>query len=148
MLSGYFAKLDMRNDLVVLDASIVVKWFHEESDTPLAQSFQERMLAGEIRVSVPPLLFYEVANVLTLKAPSEINAVEEALSSLQTMPFQVVEVMPGILIDGVRLAHQFRISVYDALYVALALFLKGVVITADKKLKEKVNLPCIRLLSE
>lgn len=138
----------MENNLIVLDASVVVKWFHEEPDSREAELLQESIAKGELRVVVPPLLFYEVANALTFKAGSAVEQVLAAHKILTSLPFQVVEVIYTILEDAIRIADHHHISVYDAIYVALAISVEASLVTADEKLAKLVGTPTIQLLSE
>lgn len=138
----------MPADLIVVDASVAVKWFHEEEDTDIAEKLQEQIARGEIRAIVPPLLFYEVANVLTLKAGSEIEQIVEAHKVLENLPFQVVEVIHTVLEEAIRIAHQNHLSVYDSIYVALAILSGATLITADRKLAETFNSPIVQLLDQ
>lgn len=137
----------MPANLIVLDASVVVKWFHEEEDTAQAERLQEQIARGEIRAIVPPLLFYEVANVLTLKAGSEIEEAIAAHHVLENLPFQVQEVIHTVLEEAIRIAHQNHLSVYDAIYVALAIWSGATLVTADEKLAEAIGSPTVQLLS-
>jgi predicted nucleic acid-binding protein len=131
----------MPDNLIVVDASVVIKWFHEEEGTKAAEKLQQQIAKGELRAIVPPLLFYEVANVLTVKADSEIEQVVETLKVLENLPFQVVEVSPMVLEEAIRLAHQNHISVYDAIYVALAILSEARLVTADVKLMKAIGSP-------
>ena len=136
----------MPANLIVLDASVVVKWFHEEADTKQAEKLQGQIARGEIVAIVPLLLFYEVANVLTLKAGSEIEEVIAAHHVLENLPFQVVEAIDTVLEEAIRLAYQHRLSVYDAIYLALAILSGATLITADEKLAGTIGSPTVRLL--
>lgn len=53
----------------------------------------------------------------------------------------------GLLEDSVRIAREYHISLYDAVYVALAISFEAPLITADKKLAQLVGLPTVQLLS-
>ena len=53
--------------MIILDASVVVKWFSEEEYTEKALEIRERIMRGEERVVVPDLLLYEQANALKYK---------------------------------------------------------------------------------
>lgn len=134
-------------DNLVVDASVVVKWFHEELDTRLAEKFQESIARGKTRAIVPVLLFYEVANVLTLKAGSQINEIIAANQVLRSLPFQVVPAIDGLLDGAIEIAHQHKISVYDAIYLAVANAHDIILVTADEKLAETTKLSNIKLLS-
>lgn len=48
----------------VVDASVVVKWFVDESDSPAARNLLQAHAAGTDSLVAPDLLVYEVANVL------------------------------------------------------------------------------------
>ncbi len=138
----------MPANLIVLDASVAVKWFHEEKDTDRAEKLQEQIARGEVRALVPPLLFYEVANVLTVKSGSDIEQVINAHQVLENLPFQVVEVIHTVLEEAIRIAYQNRISVYDAIYVALAILSGATLVTADEKLSKIIGSPTVDLLSQ
>lgn len=71
------------NKTVVLDASVVIKWYHEEEDTEIAEAIERRIKDGELRAIAPSLLFYEVANGLLFKPNSEPDAVIATLRQLR-----------------------------------------------------------------
>ena len=50
----------------VLDTSVVLKWFSEfgKSDLHRALQLREGLLNGSVLLTVPELLFYEIANAL------------------------------------------------------------------------------------
>jgi len=50
--------------MIILDASVIVKWFSEEEYTDKALEIRERIRMEEERVIVPDLLLYELANAL------------------------------------------------------------------------------------
>lgn len=138
----------MRHDEIVLDASIAVKWFHEEDDTLQAEQLEERIARGEIRAVVPPLFFYEVANALTLKAGFDIQDVVEALRVLDALPLQVVDIPQTLLEDAVLIAREYHLSVYDAIYVALAIATDAPLVTTDRKLAAQMSVPIVTLLGD
>lgn len=137
----------MQNNLIVLDASVAVKWFHEEPDTADAEMIQRHIIGGEVRALVPPLLFYEVVNALVFKAGAEVDGIIAAKRVLEQMPFQIVNT-ESMLEDAIRIAHQYHISVYDAIYAALAAFSGALLVTADKKLTNALASPHACLLSD
>lgn len=56
----------VNEERLILDASVVVKWFHEEAGTVEAIILQNQVNEGRIRVDVPDLIFYEVTSALVL----------------------------------------------------------------------------------
>jgi predicted nucleic acid-binding protein len=50
----------MEKETLVLDASVIVKWFCEEEYTDIALRLRDRFFVGELTIVVPELMFYEV----------------------------------------------------------------------------------------
>ncbi|MHC1594313.1 MAG: type II toxin-antitoxin system VapC family toxin [Methanotrichaceae archaeon] len=125
--------------MIVLDTSVVVKWFSEEEFTDKALEIRERIRMGEKRVIVPDLLLYELANALKYNPSFDANDVSDALTSIFDMDVNIVTPMRGIIDVAVTLAFEYDITIYDAFYVALAKDLELAFITADKRLYERVS---------
>lgn len=49
---------------MIVDTSVVVKWFYEEAETPAALRLFDRITNNELRAVIPDLLFYESTNNL------------------------------------------------------------------------------------
>jgi len=61
-LSG---KLEMHdNDRLVIDASVAIKWLHEEDKTNQALNILDKINHTAITATVPDLIIYEVSNAL------------------------------------------------------------------------------------
>jgi predicted nucleic acid-binding protein len=125
--------------MIILDASIVVKWFSEEEYTEKALAIRERIRMGEERVIVPDLLLYELANALKYNPSFDANDVSDALTSIFDMDLEIVTPIPEIINLAVALAFDYNITVYDAFYIALAKDLELTFITADRRLCERVR---------
>lgn len=125
--------------MIILDASVVVKWFSEEEYTEKALEIRERIRMGEERVVVPDLLLYELANALKYNPSFDANDVSDALTSIFDMDLEIVTPIPEIINLAVALAFEYNITVYDAFYIALAKDLELTFITADRRLCERVR---------
>ena len=125
--------------MIVLDASVVLKWFQEERDSEKALAFEERHARGEETVAAPDLLFYEIANVFRNQKGIRVEAIETALEVLSRLEIQTFTFSPVDLKEVVRFAAMHDISVYDALYVILARRLGCRFVTADKRLYTKLR---------
>lgn len=135
--------------MIVLDASVVLKWFLEEDDTEKALMIRWRLLRNLIEISVPDLLLSEVVNVLRYNPNYDSESTKEAVNSIIDLKIDIVIPSVQLYELAIDLAYKYDISVYDALYIALARDLDFELITADKKLFEKVKeLTFIKLLSE
>ncbi len=52
---------------VVVDSSVVIKWFLPEDDSTIAQTIEAQLEKGEVILLAPELLLAEVANILWKK---------------------------------------------------------------------------------
>jgi len=115
----------------VVDASVVIKWFVPEVGSDAAS----RLLASEDRLEAPDLLFAEIANAIWKKvlrgqltrAESQLLASDIEQVAVNTTPCR------ALAKDAHAIALITSRSVYDSMYVALALRLDTHVITADER---------------
>jgi len=96
--------------MIILDASVVVKWFSEEEYTEKALAIRERIRMGEERVIVPDLLLYELANALKYNPSFDANDVSDALTSIFDMDLEIVTPIPEIINLAVALAFDYNIT--------------------------------------
>jgi predicted nucleic acid-binding protein len=127
-----------------VDASVAFKWLvpdAAEEDVPLAKALLLDHMEGRIEIAVPPLIYYEVANILLFaRSKPPANETSEALHDLFSMPLIVVALSPGIAETSLRFAALYGLSYYDASYVALAEVLQCMLVTADRKLERRTRL--------
>ena len=103
---------------VVLDASVVLKWFHSkgEENIEAARRLRERFEAGELRALTPPLLWLEVLNVAARRWGWGEDQLEQLATSLPELGFEMLE---PELSDIARWSAS-GLTAYDASYVAVA----------------------------
>ena len=128
-----------RFKIIILDASVIVKWFSEEEHTDKALKIRERIRIGKEKVIVPDLLLYELANALKYNPNFDASDVSDALTSIFDMDINIVTPIPETINSAIKLGFQYNITVYDAFYIALARETELIYITADKRLCERVN---------
>ena len=125
--------------MIILDASVIVKWFSEEEYTDKALEIRERIRMEEERVIVPDLLLYELANALKYNPSFDADDVNDALASIFDMDVDIVTPIPEIINSAVTLAFEHSLTVYDAFYIALAKEIELTFVTADRRLCERVR---------
>jgi predicted nucleic acid-binding protein len=123
----------------VIDASVAVKWlplFDKEPLVGVAKRYLERWSAGEIRVMVPDLFWPEAAGVLWKAARRGMCGSAEAEAALLTLQEQNLPTLPTMEVvnPALSIAIKYDRSIYDSLYVALAVRLSAQLVTADEKL--------------
>ena len=125
--------------LLVIDASVAAKWFLPASGEPLAAEARQlltRYAAGQIRFAVPDLFWAECANILwkaVRQGRCRRSAADDAIQALRKQNLPTTS-SAELLEDAFSLAATFDRTVYDCLYVALALRLKAPLVTADSRL--------------
>jgi len=125
--------------MIVLDASVVLKCFLKEHDSPKALKLLEAHILGDEQIAVPELLYYEVANSLVTKTALLEGAVITALRNLLELEFASYSLGMEEYIRAAQLAMEANITVYDASYTVLAERLGTDFITADGKLIDSLK---------
>jgi predicted nucleic acid-binding protein len=116
----------------VLDASaLAAAFFHE----PGAEQVRGLLTSGRT-LHAPDLIYAELANVIWKRAGrGEISGDEagELLADLLRLPLEATP-SAELTESALQIALATGRTVYDCLYVALAVWLGGVLYTADKRL--------------
>jgi predicted nucleic acid-binding protein len=118
---------------LVVDASIGVKWFVPEQYATEARAWR----AGPDELHIPAFFFdLEIANILWKKLRrGEIARVDADLILGQLPALPVTRHSESVLLTSAfDLADRTQRTVYDCLYLALAVQLAGRMLTADQRL--------------
>ncbi len=121
---------------LTVDASIAVKWFVAE---PLCDEARA-VLARRIQRYAPDLLLAECANTIWKKAQrGEIPDAQPYREELASLP-DILTLYPdrGLIGRATEIAFEIGHPIYDCLYLACAEATASVLITADKRLVDKV----------
>lgn len=116
----------------VVDASLVVKWFVPEVDSDAAR----RWLDASHDYLAPDLLFPETGNTVWKKVRRGELSPDDGqrlAADLSVIGVEAVS-MRGLLPDACAVALHAGITVYDAIYLTLAVRLETQVITGDDRL--------------
>lgn len=102
----------------VLDASVVLKWFHAEGERHLdgARQLRAQFEAGELRVLAPQLLWLELLNVAARRWDWPQAQLEQLAATLEQLDFDVLD--PELPRVAKWAAN--GLTAYDAAYVAVA----------------------------
>ncbi|MEM4020956.1 MAG: type II toxin-antitoxin system VapC family toxin [Nitrososphaerota archaeon] len=134
--------------ILVLDASVAVKWFNVEPLREKALIIRDKYVNGEIELIAPDLLYYEVANALRYNPRFGIEEVKSALKALEDLSIITYDFEGELREKAVELAYRFGITIYDAAYVALAVIRDASLYTANKEVVAKAQLTNVKYLSE
>ena len=130
---------------VVVDTSVAIAWYVQESFSRAARHWHEKILNGEAEGIVPSLHYLEFANVLRTyvirrEIPKDLAAALYAVHL--DAPVQAVDAPNEVLLET---ALAYQATAYDAAFIALALQENAVLLTAERsttpwvvKLKNRV----------
>ncbi|MEK7649156.1 MAG: type II toxin-antitoxin system VapC family toxin [Patescibacteria group bacterium] len=125
----------------VADASVVVQLLNAFGETAVEQS--RELLRGavmrEYPIIVPDLLWYEVTNALVRGKGLKSTNLQDALDLLFSFPLTFVWATKERVASASLIASVYSLSVYDALYAALALEYNIPLLTANMKHQGKVS---------
>lgn len=122
---------------LVIDASAAAKWYFPEEHSDSARS----LLSSGHDLHAPDFLLVEVSNVLWKRCrrgeitPNGAAKIRKALAAAGLRLFPAVELVE----PASEIALQAGCTVYDALYVALAITLDARLVTADRRLVDLIS---------
>lgn len=122
--------------MIVIDASVVLSWMlPDEVDDFARQSASD---VAEQTAIVPPIFPSEVTNALIAahrRGRIDRSIVKDALGDLANLPI-FVQSAAITMEEEVELALRHGLTIYDALYLALARRQRLTLFTRDKQLAE------------
>ena len=122
---------------VVVDASVAVKWVLPEDDS----EFAEKLVTSGARLHAPAFIFVEITNVLWKRMRRHGLGEADATDLMARMRRAPVilwhgeEPLPATLSLAKALDH----AAYDCAYLALAIQLDAVYVTADRRFWRKAQ---------
>ncbi|MCS7115653.1 MAG: type II toxin-antitoxin system VapC family toxin [Candidatus Bathyarchaeota archaeon] len=128
----------MASEKVVLDASVVAKWYLREKYSEQALKLRDEYVSGRIAIAVPALLEYEVLNALKYSgAYSELELMDVA-RSLNKYGFEYWRLKGKLKDETIKIANKYDLTIYDASYLALCTIMKTKFYTSDEELLSKI----------
>lgn len=116
---------------VVLDTSVLVKWFVEEEGTDQALGYLDKIRSEEMELVVPEAALLELVNALLYGAGFSGQVVLSSLKSFLSLRPNIVPLSELIMEKTVEFAAGHSLAAYDALFVAVAELQLSFLVTAD-----------------
>jgi predicted nucleic acid-binding protein len=123
----------------VVDASVAVKWYVDEDDSEKARALLDTWNASGTAVLVPDFLRVEFANAISKQKIMTAAEKRRMVHHLLETPFDTPVTDPDMIKDALELALKLNASVYDCLYLAIAIYRKATLITADARFAGKAK---------
>jgi predicted nucleic acid-binding protein len=122
---------------IVVDTSIIVKWYIPEQHHEQARALRDAYLDGKFDLVAPALMPFEAVNALKYSGHYEGERLEEASKSL---PEYGIDLVPFNKTGPIaEIANNLDITIYDAAYIALAQKLDTKAYTADGNLLDDLE---------
>ncbi len=122
----------------VIDASVAAKWFlRDEAGVSEAIDLLTDLLSARIQGLAPALIRYELPNSLLIafrRKRISANVFEHDVIRFFRLPIRYMVPSTQSMFAAVRFARDYRLTVYDAAYLALARETGARLAVADKRL--------------
>jgi len=123
----------------VIDASVAIKWYIPEPLSDASVYYLELYRQEKARLLAPDFIIAEMGNVLWKKVRQDELITKDArqVSNILSnyFPIKLIpssELMPAAL----EIALTASLTVYDSLYLALAVSVEAPLVTADQEIKK------------
>ncbi len=124
---------------LVVDASVVAKWFIRESGMDKAIQIRDGQLDGRLELIAPDLLVYEVSNALRFRPDIDEVASAENMGSLFAFDIGLLSPSSSSSTRAISEARRLDLSVYDAYYLVTAETFEAGLVTADTELAARAG---------
>jgi len=136
--------------LAVIDSSVTVKWLLPEPGRAEAIRLLDEYEAGTADLIAPGLLCEEVASALSKRCRRKEMTAAQAETMFRFFDLRHPRIVdaPWHLEAALGLSLRHHLSLWDSLYLALAIEARADLITADQRLFRSVagHYPFVRLL--
>jgi predicted nucleic acid-binding protein len=136
-----------REEVVVADASVVVKWFVEEEYSGDALRLRDDYADRIVDIASPDLMPYEVINALRYNPTFGENQLVETARAFEKFSLWLLPLEGELAERCVENALRYGVSIYDSAYLSLGIVKDIPVYTADQRLIDKVKHRFLRHIS-
>lgn len=137
----------MKNtDIFVIDSSVALKWLHKMNENYLTQAdlVMKKAQRDGTTLIMPELAKYEIGNALLYKN-LELPIIIRLIEQFYVLPIKFIHEDITLAQISVETAHKYKITYYDASFIALAIKLKATLITNNPKHQRK-NIKDIKVI--
>lgn len=122
----------MRPKRLVIDASAVLKWYIIEDQYKEALKVRSDFLTGQIDLLVPSFSLLEIFNRLEREPEVTVKDLYDLFSLLDAKPMTQEDLVRTFELVRKQRRFEKHFTMYDALYVQLAIMEKATLLTADE----------------
>ena len=121
---------------LLVDTSVLVKWFHSEGESDLAEAraLRQATQVGDVESRVLDLALYEMGNVLLRALGWSASVVADQLEDLVVICGPPLAMAAAWLRQAAELGQRHRLTYYDASWAAAAEALGISLVSVDAQL--------------
>jgi len=126
---------------MIIDASVVAKWFlkgeeWENESLKIKRLFED----GNLELCALTLILYEVGNIIWKRKDIPADLASKLVLKASGYLKEII-IIPTLETSerALTIARKYNITFYDAVYIAISEQRKEIMVTADKKLYEKLK---------
>ncbi|HVA75158.1 MAG TPA: PIN domain-containing protein [Acidimicrobiales bacterium] len=122
--------------ILLVDTSVLIKWFHSEGETSLAEAraIRDANERGDLDARVIDLAVYEMGNLLLRSLHWSAADVADQLDDLIAICGTPLVMEPGWLHEAASLGSRHELTFYDAAWAAAARGLGVSLVSSDPQL--------------
>jgi predicted nucleic acid-binding protein len=124
----------------------VVKWYLPEDGSEEASLLRFECERTRTAILMPELVRAEMANAIWSQRQLRIEDKRAIVSNFLDMPFEIMPLEPELVQKAFDLACELDATVYDCIYLALAMLAGTRLITADAQFARKAGKYPVELL--
>lgn len=125
--------------MVVVDASVVLRWFVQQKGFEAAEAWLERFIADPDLLVAPDLLRFEVHGAMARLNPRrDPGWSRRSFQRFERLGLRLMSSDRALFDRALELSAELRIAGYDALYVAHAEALGVPWLTADQRVLRRL----------
>jgi predicted nucleic acid-binding protein len=131
--------MEKPQEVIVADASVILKWFVREEHTNNARKLRNDYTNRLIDIAAPELLPFEVLNALRYNSEFGEKDLIQSAEILKQYSFWLFPLLGKLAEKTVENALKHGITIYDSAYLSLANLENKTFYTADEKLLAKLE---------
>ena len=134
----------------VLDTSVVVQWYSPDKELHVEQAIallKKYETLGFEKIIIPDLLVLELTNALLAGKGLGFSLVEQIIGDFYGLGLTIVPVDSQIVALAIRIVKDYKVTIYDAVFLAIARLYECRLLSADLKSHGKIKDKKIQMLS-
>ena len=120
-------------DKIIVDTSVLIKWFTDEPGSTDAQKILKQQQNSKIQIILPDIVLLELVNALYWAKKFTYEHILIVLEAMSKIKIIYKGLNNSLLPAASLLMIRYKIQSYDALFIALAEVEKCPLITVDRK---------------